>query len=84
MTYESPDFANRTAVYEDLVRLYFSHPAVEGILFWVISNNGWRPDAAILDSAMKVSQISSNEENCNTHSKKNSILFERFHGVRPS
>lgn len=53
MTYESEDFANRTAVYEDLLRLYFSHPAVNGILLWVISNNGWRPDAAILDSDMK-------------------------------
>lgn len=53
MTYENPDFANRTAVYEDLLRVYFSHPAVEGILFWVISNNGWRPNAALLDANMK-------------------------------
>lgn len=52
MTYETSDMKTRTAVYEDLLRVYFSHPAVEGILFWVISNNGWRPDAAILNSDM--------------------------------
>ncbi|KAK6195011.1 hypothetical protein SNE40_000532 [Patella caerulea] len=34
--------------YEDVLKLYFSHPAVHGVLFWGFSDqNHWRPNAAI-------------------------------------
>ncbi|XP_050414559.1 uncharacterized protein LOC126828654 isoform X1 [Patella vulgata] len=41
--------ANKKAKkYADVLKLYFSHPAVHGVLFWGFSDqNHWRPNAAI-------------------------------------
>ena len=44
------DVNQRANGYEDALRLYFSHPAVEGILLWGFWNKRhWRPDASLVD-----------------------------------
>ena len=34
LSYNHPDEIKRAEGYEDVFRLYFSHPAIEGILIW--------------------------------------------------
>ncbi|ESO98487.1 hypothetical protein LOTGIDRAFT_142894, partial [Lottia gigantea] len=43
-----PDEHKKAKKYEDLMRLFFSHPAVKGVLFWGFwDGRHWRPQAAL-------------------------------------
>ncbi|XP_050414644.1 anti-sigma-I factor RsgI6-like [Patella vulgata] len=43
-----PDEHKKAQKYEDLMRLYFSHPAVKGVMFWGFwDGRHWRPQAAL-------------------------------------
>jgi endo-1,4-beta-xylanase len=45
--------------YEDLFRLFFAHPSIEGVMMWGFWNKDhWRPAAAIVEgNNFKVSMI---------------------------
>ena len=50
MTVQNEDTAIRADGYEDLLRLYFSHPAVEGVLLWGFWDGAhYRPTAALVE-----------------------------------
>ena len=47
---DSTNMTLKAQGYEDVYRIYFSHPAVEGILMWGFWNKAhWRPDTAIVE-----------------------------------
>ena len=44
------NFTERADAYEDILRLYFSHASVEGIMLWGFWDQAhWRPDAALVN-----------------------------------
>lgn len=57
LTYENKDVRKRVLSYDNLLRIYFSHPAVEGIMFWSVWANHWRPTAALLDQHFNVNEV---------------------------
>lgn len=44
------DVTQRANGYEDALRVYFSHPAVDGVLMWGFWDGAhWQPDAVLVE-----------------------------------
>jgi endo-1,4-beta-xylanase len=60
LDYHSTDMNERANAYEQLLRLFFSHPAVEGVVMWAPwgDDNGGKPTSLVDGSNLAVSQPS--------------------------
>ena len=50
LDYRQPDLPKRAEGYEDVMRLYFSHPSIHGIVMWTFWDQAsGNPDTSLAD-----------------------------------